>query len=405
MMRTYLDTLKHTTFRALFTSIIVSNLANSIANISLIWLAYNAFNSPLMIAVVLGALQLPALLIGPFLGGLLDKFPKIQLMMLGNFINALVFIFLIFNPLTSSRHILIFISLLIVSGAMKPLLIGGDSMIIQDIFPNATARVPANALTTMSFDLTYIAGSLLSGLVIALGYGVKVYLIVGILYAIVVVCLIRVKRQVGQRNSTTVPVSFWHNLKEASTIIFKNSELVIVLLMDFLWNMLLWAGLTVLLPVLVKHNLGASPQTYGLLESMTSVGIVVGSFLVGQLTLRKHQLIFGVVGAIAIHGLLFASLGVVSHLSLVAIVLIVIGLIVSPALIYKVTFYQQTFDQTARGALFTIAGTMTAASYPLGIALTSALATILTTHIGIIFEVYGVIIVVVAGVAMLKLQK
>ena len=405
MMSEYLETLKQPAFRWLFSSIIFSNLATSIANISLIWLAYNAFNSPLVISVVLGALQLPSLFIGPFLGGLLDKLPKIQLMILGNFINALVFIFLIFNPLIRGPHLIIFIGLLILSGAMKPLLIGGDSMIIQDIFPHSSIRVPANALTTMSFDLTYIAGSLLSGLVIALGYGVKVYLIVGILYAMVVLCLMRIKKHISQRKGVTSSVSFWHNLKDAGLIILKNSELSIVLLMDFLWNMLLWAGLTVLLPVLVKHDLGASAQVYGMLESMTSIGIVVGSFLIGQLTLHKQKLVISVVGAIAVHGLLFASLGLIGQLWAVAVLLIMIGLIVSPALIYKVTFYQQTFDQIARGTLFTIAGTITAASYSLGIALTSALATTFPVHIGIIFELYGVIILIIAGGVMFKLRK
>lgn len=70
----YLGALKNKAFRTLYISIILSNLASSIANISLVWIAYNKFNSPFVIAVVLAAVTLPNLILGPLLGGFLDKF-------------------------------------------------------------------------------------------------------------------------------------------------------------------------------------------------------------------------------------------------------------------------------------------------------------------------------------------
>lgn len=188
----YIRILKNKVFRQLFTSIILTNLANSISSISLIWIAYNKFNSPVVIAIVLGALQLPNIILGPFLGGLLDKFNKIKLMTFANIVNASVFLFLIFNPLASRIDISVFILLLVLSGSMKPLLVGGDYMVIQDIFESNGERMIANALVIISFDTTYIFGSLLSGLILALGYGVKVYALVAILYIFIAVILFRI---------------------------------------------------------------------------------------------------------------------------------------------------------------------------------------------------------------------
>ena len=121
----YTKILRQPSFQWLFIGTLFSNLANSIANISLVWVAYNQFNSPLVIAVVLAAMQLPSLIIGPFMGGFLDMFKKPHLMVLANLVNAFVFVFLVFNPLKSIADLVSFIILLIISGAVKPLLMGG----------------------------------------------------------------------------------------------------------------------------------------------------------------------------------------------------------------------------------------------------------------------------------------
>jgi len=160
--------------------------------------------------------------------------------------------------------------------------------------------------------------------------------------------------------------------------------------------MLLWAGLAVLLPVMVKQILHSGSQQYGLLESMTSIGIIVGSFVVGQVEIKESWLIKGVVVAIGIHGILFSLIGFLNNVYLVSFVLVIIGVGVSPALIYKTTFYQQTFDEEAKGALFTISGSMTSASYPIGITLTSILVTFGKTTVPFIFAGYGVLISLLA---------
>lgn len=396
----YIRILKNKVFRLLFASIILTNLANSISSISLIWIAYNKFNSPLVIAIVLGALQFPNIILGPFLGGLLDKFNKIKLMIFANVINSSVFLFLIFNPLTSRIDLSVFILLLVLSGSMKPLLVGGDSMVIQDIFESNGERMSANALVIMSFDTTYIFGSLLSGLILALGYGFKVYALVTIFYMVIAIILFRINTIFTPKHinhEKNKDVSYISNTKSAFKTIFKNKQLIAVLSMDFFWNMLLWAGLTVLLPVLVKTVLNSGSEKYGLLESMTSIGIIIGSFFVGKIKLKENWLIKGVVITIGIHGLLFSVIGLIKNIWLICILLILIGFIVSPALIYKTTFYQKAFDEKSKGALFTIAGSMTSSSYPLGIMVTSLLATFKNgIAIPYVFLFYGLIIVILS---------
>ncbi len=403
----YAKILKKRSFSWLFLGTLFSNLANSIANISLVWVAYNQFNSPLVIAVVLAAMQLPALIIGPFMGGFLDKFKKIHLMILANLVNALVFIFLVFDPLKSVVDLFLFIILLIISGAVKPLLMGGTSMVIQDLFSDTTLKNAANSLITMSFDLTYIFGSLLSGLVLALGYGLKVYLLVALLYLLIALSYSRIKLSTNRidTKNTKKNESYFSDLIKAFKFIKSDHEVVLALLMDFIWNMLLWAGLTVLLPVIVKEVYSDSAAQYGLLEAMTSVGIVAGSLMLGLLKNPKKKLVTIMTGAIALHGLLFTLIGFSHSVYLTAGLLLLIGIIVAPALVYKSTFYQTVFTTESKGMLFTLAGTMTSASYPIGIALASGLASVLGTHVNLLFIVFGLLTFGIATIVYTMLEK
>lgn len=403
----YAKILKQSSFNWLFLSTLSSNLANSIANISLIWIAYNRFDSPMVIALVLAAMQLPALVIGPFMGGFLDKFKKVKLMILANIINALVFTFLLFNPLQTAYDLLLFTILLIASGAAKPLLMGGTSMIIQDLFADSTLKNAANSLITMSFDLTYIFGSLLSGLVLALGYGSKVYALVSTLYVLVALCYAQIKlpQSLDERKAGTENERYFTDLVNAFKFIQSDREVVLALLMDFIWNMLLWAGLTVLLPVIVKEVYSNSAAQYGLLEAMTSVGIVLGSLMLGLLNNPKKGLVTIVVGSIALHGLLFTLIGFSTSVYVTASLLLLIGIIVAPALVYKTTFYQTVFTTQSKGMLFTLAGTMTSASYPIGIALTTALASMLGKNSAFIFIIFGLLTFVVAAIVDVILNK
>lgn len=255
------------------------------------------------------------------MGGFLDMFKKTHLMVLANLVNAFVFVFLVFNPLKSIADLVSFIILLIISGAVKPLLMGGTSMVIQDLFADTTLKNAANSLITMSFDLTYIFGSLLSGLVLALGYGLKVYLLVAVLYLFVALSYSRIKLSANRiaTKVTSKNASYFSDVIKAFEFIKSDYEVVLALLMDFVWNMLLWAGLTVLLPIMVKEVYSKSAVQYGLLEAMTSVGIVVGSLMLGLLKNPQKRLITIVIGAIALHGLIFTLIGFSHNVYLTAI--------------------------------------------------------------------------------------
>lgn len=358
----YAKILRERSFSWLFIGTLFSNLANSIANISLVWVAYNQFNSPLVIAVLLTAMQLASLIIGPFMGGFLDMFKKTHLMFLANLVS--------------------FTILLIISGAVKPLLMGGTSMVIQDLFTDTTLKNAANSLITMSFDLTYIFGSLLSGLVLALGHGLKVYLLVAVLYLFVALSYSRIKLSANRIETKSISKheSYFSDVISAFKFIKSDYEVILALLMDFVWNMLLWSGLTVLLPKIVKKIYSESAAQYGFLEAMTSVGIVVGP--------------------IALHGLIFTSIGFSHNVYVTAILLLFIGVIVAPALVYKTVFTTQS-----KGILFTLSGTMTSASYPIGIALASGLAIILGQQVNLLFIIFGSLTFIIALIVYKTLEK
>lgn len=72
---------------------------------------------------------------------------------------------------------------------------------------------------------------------------------------------------------------------------------------------------------------------------------------------------------------------------------------------YKSTFYQTVFTNQSKGVLFTLAGTMTSASYPIGIALASGLANILGEKVNLLFIVFGLVTFVISAMVYMMLKK
>ncbi|MDR3189647.1 MAG: MFS transporter [Lactobacillaceae bacterium] len=402
-MNQYLPVLKNKKFGWLFLSIIITNLASSIANLSLVWVAYHHFKSAWIIALVIAAMQFPGFIIGPFIGGLLDRFNKIRLMIIANLVRSAVFLLLIITPLNNLADLGLFLLLLILSGAMIPLVRGGDAMVIQEIF-SSSQRIVANALVTIAFDTAYIMGSLVTGLVLAIGYGVKIYVIVAGLYLCVAVALKMLKlTELTNANQT--------NVRQAMTglstlkVIWRDKDTIVVLLMDFMWNMFLWAGIAVLMPIIVHNIFCDNAEIYGLLEAMTSVGIILGSLLVGRFS-KKVSLVHYVIFSIMGHGFLFMLIGLSQDVIFSATLFILIGLVASPALVYKATFYQDVFNQVNRGFLLTFVGSISASIYPTGIALTTLFVSLVgDKNITIILLSYGALVVLMSTFALLSVKR
>ena len=93
-MKQYRLLLRERNFLKFITSISLIYLAQSIVDVTIIWLVYEKTQQPLFIALSVFITQVPSLVSAPFLGTLMDKMRVSRAISLASPIKAVIFIIL-----------------------------------------------------------------------------------------------------------------------------------------------------------------------------------------------------------------------------------------------------------------------------------------------------------------------
>lgn len=396
-MKDFTEVLKNKSFLLLFIATNLINLAQSMSNIAVVWIIYKTTSQPLLIAASIAAMELPAMLIGPFLSPLLDRKNPATVTAIATLCKSLLFGMLASLPLQESvLSFGLFFLLLILSSAVSPLIGAGNTIIIGDIFKGRLLII-ANSLMTIAFDTAYILGSLASGIIMSVGKGTNSFLVTAALFILTSLLFskIRTNRIIVQDQQTSLKT----NLLEAIFYILRQKRTLHITLLTTIWNMLMWGSLPVLLPVFVKMVLHSTSTTYGLLSAMSSVGIIIGSIFAVRLGNKRSSLQI-VAYSILLQGILYSSLGFSKNIFIFATILIITGLVSSATMIYKTTYYQEEVSKKMQGRVLILINALGSVTYPLGNFITAGL---LSGHVGsnFIFVFLGVFIAVPAFISLL----
>lgn len=369
-MKRYVRVLRNTSFTKLFIAMNLNTISQTFANISIVWLLYHATNEPLLVALAGGVMMIPALISGTLLGGLIDRIKTVHALAIALFINAVVFLLLAVSPIRAGVvSIGLLFCLLSITSLLTPLITASATIITNELL-NGEALVTGNALLTIAFDLAYIIGSVLAGVLAARGYQQSAFLVAASLFLVTGLLTLSikssaVKAQRRQRRSATIVAGF--------RFIFSNIRLRNMVVLTSLWNMLIWGTIPVVLPLFVTHVLKQDSTVFGLLNSLQSTGIIIGSFVIGAITVKakKTTIIYG--GIIA-QCLLLCLFGLQTQWLIASLLLIVAGIVSAPIMIYKTTYFQEIIPNESQGQLFMLISTVGTLLFPVGGVLIGSLA-------------------------------
>ncbi|QFV11087.1 MFS transporter [Lacticaseibacillus rhamnosus] len=258
-----------------------------------------------------------------------------------------------------------------------------------------------NTFRVFHHSLAYILGSLASGIIMTVGKGTNSFLITAALFILTsfLFSQIRTNRKVTKTQNIKIKANIW----QAVHYIFKQKNTLHITLLTTIWNMLMWGSLPIILPVFVKTSLHATSTTYGLLNAMSSVGIIVGSIFAVSLGNRRTSLQI-VTYSVLIQGALYSGLGFSQRPFIFATVLIVTGLVSSSTMIYKTTYYQEEVSKEMQGRVLILINALGSVTYPLGNFITAGL---LSMHMNsnLLFIVSGLMITMSALVSLILMRK
>jgi MFS family permease len=287
--------LKERNFRLLWTGMTISLLGDGMLLVALAWQVYELSNAPAAMAVVGLAMTVPhvALLL---MGGVAsDRFDRRRLMIVSDAVRGVAVGLLGVLAVTGTLRLWHVFPIVAVYGAATAFFGPAFDALVPDVVSD-DQLTQANAIEQFVRPAFHgMAGPAVGGLLIAAGGSGFAFLLDAGTFAVSMACLVRVRPRVAEPAvdaGPEAPAGVLDDVKEGFRFVRANAWLWATLLAATFAYLLFTGPVDVLLPYLVKNDLGAGPGTLGLILAVGGMGAIGASLAVGWLGTPRRAMTF-----------------------------------------------------------------------------------------------------------------
>ncbi len=269
-----LQLFKNRSFSWYLASCSLAMFGNGLTYIAMTWTLLKGHHNITAISVLMACFWLPNILLSPFLGVIVDKYPRKQLLLLcfiGRGLILLIFWLLTLHTLSNQAIYL----LSFLSGSILSVIIPSSLTLIREVVPQ-DKLLYANATVDTAYELGAIIGMGSSGLIIALVGINNTFLINGLCFLCASLGLWQVK--VHHPSASQLNEAFFESLKSGMQYLLARRNLVIIYSIQMLF-FVCYMTAPILLAPYAKQILHTNALQFGSIEAAMSVGAVIGGIL------------------------------------------------------------------------------------------------------------------------------
>jgi MFS family permease len=371
-VRRYLQVLADRQFALLWTGATVSALGDSVTWVALAWMVYLATGSPVQVGFLVAAYTAPVVLGGGLAGLALDRFDRRTVLIVDNALRGIVMGTI---PVLSRLGVLQlwhYYAVASTYGLMKMFSLAGVPAIIPSLVAPAHLNT-ANALESISFGASSVAGPALGAFLIGTIGGPNVLLADALTYFFFVVCLLGVSSFPPDRR----PGAPRLGLRPAVQFILATPAIRMITVMFAAFN--IGDGmLSTLVPVYAREVFREGVSTYGLLLSAMGFGGLVGAIFVGAIA-WPWPLGRSIAAAQLTTGVGFLALLLAPSRPATLALFAALGFLTSPLTVWAQTIRMHIIPHELRGRVFSLLRTLMQSTPPIG----GALAGVLLSGVGV----------------------
>jgi DHA3 family tetracycline resistance protein-like MFS transporter len=327
----------HRDFRFLWFAQTISRVGDGIHTVALAWLVLELTGSAAALGLVLAAELIPKVALMLLGGALVDRLPKLPLMVGSDAIRAVVVAVIGLRVASGDVQVVHLVALGVIFGIVDAVFSPAYSAVVPELVPLAD-RPSANALSQLGRRLAGIAGPAIGAVLVAAGgtaaaFGIDALTFVLSALVLVVPLIARRRIEHAARSEThdqpeprAAPrTSILDDVREGFRTVLALRWIALTIAIAGITNITLVGPLDAAAPLLVKRNFGGDVAVLGMIGSLIALGSVAGAVLLGSRLRLRHRggLIYGpwVANALAI-----AAMGLPIGLVGLAIAAFVIGL-------------------------------------------------------------------------------
>jgi MFS family permease len=354
-------------FALLWTGLSVSFIGDGIYLIAIAWQTYDLSNSPSALAAVGVAWSLPQMALLLASGVLSDRLDRRHLMIAGDLIRGFAIAAIGMLSIAGDLTMPSLIALVVVYGAGQAIFGPAFSSIVPTIVPD-DLLVQANSLGQSVRPVAWtLIGPVVGGALVAgLGPGWAFVTDAGTFaFSAVMIALIRtrhVRRSDGERTSALA------DLLDGLRYVRRHPWLWVAMVAATISLLATWGPWEVLVPYVVRNELGGSAAALGLVFGAGGVGAVSAALVMGQRGRLPRRAITWLYASWAIGMLMTAGFGLVTRLWQAMLVALVAETCITVLVVIWITLVQRLVPSELLGRVTSLDWLISTAGVPLSFA-------------------------------------
>jgi MFS family permease len=355
-------------FALLWIGLTVSFVGDGVYIIAIAWQAYDLSNSPSALAAVGVAWSLPQVLLLLGTGVLSDRLDRRHLMIAGDVIRGVAIAAIGALSIGGVLTMPWLIGLVVVYGAGQAIFGPAFSSIVPSIVPE-DLLVQANSLGQFVRPVAWtLVGPLVGGVLVAT-VGVGWAFVVDaatFAFSAVMIGLMRTRRVARDGTERSTP---WEDLKEGLAYVRRTTWLWVAMVAATVSLLATWGPWEVLVPYVVRNDLGGSAAALGLVYAAGGVGSVAAAVAMGQRGRLPRKAVTFLYLVWAVGMLATAGFGLVTGLWQAMLVALVGEACISLLVVVWITLVQRLVPGELLGRVSSLDWMISTAGVPLSFAI------------------------------------
>lgn len=291
----------------------VSLIGDGFFHVALAWQVYQISNVPTALSFVGMAATLPLVFFLLLGGALADRYDRRRLMIGADLLRGLAIGVMGILSMSGMLELWHVAALMVVVGIGDAFFNPSSTAIVPDLLPEHHLA-QANAIAGILRRLTIsIIGPALAGVVIAAFGPGPAFVIDGLTFGVSAVAVLAIRTRPAHRAAAEAGIrQTLSEMKEGFTYVRSQPWIWATLISAMLSLLVFYGPVTVLIPFLVKNQLGLGPEALGAILAVGGVGSIAMALAIGHFGLPRRRVTamylawtFGV-GTMAVYGLMTA---------------------------------------------------------------------------------------------------
>jgi MFS family permease len=361
-------------FRLLWAGLTVSLLGDGFYVVAIAWQAYQISNSPFALAVTGVAWTLPSVVVLPFSGALSDRLGRKPLMIAADLLRAVAVSAIAALAIAGAVQVWHLVALSVMFGLGEALFGPSFTALVPEIVPEPLL-VQANALDQAMRPLAMqFVGPALGGIVVAAaGTGTAFTLdAVSFLFSAAMIALLRRAPAPRPAAGTTLV----EDMREGARYVRHNLWLWATLLAFSITVLVFWGPMEVLVPFVIKNDVGGGADGFGLVLAAGGAGAIAAAVVTSMAGLPRRRLALTFV-AFIVAGYGTAFYGLAGQLWQMAVIAALAGACFSAALVSWSTIMQSRVPPDLLGRVSSLDWMISISLLPVSFALVGPISGLL----------------------------